>query len=173
MKRDYITHLYTVRENTSSLMKTKTEYELAKDLESLRRENKNVCEFCNSQNVEVLNVEVDDYLLFDYDRLKEECIKDGVFIISINIDKKDGKKMIKFDGEYDYDTEFILKTIQKSTNEINIIPEINFIQHAFGNFYICLVGNSNECKIESLRYSGFEKNEIIEGLEKVFIRYGI
>jgi len=172
MKSDYITHFVTVRENTSSLMKEKTEYELAKDLESLRKENKNVCEFCNSQNVEVLNVEVDDYLLFDYERLKEKCVEDGIFIISINIDKKDGKKIIKFDGEYDYDTEFILKAIQKSTNEINLISETNFISHTFGNFYVCLVGNSDECKIESLRYSGFEKTEIIEGLEKVFIRYG-
>ena len=87
MKGDGVRHNYLLNNASFEKYRKMPEYELVKQLEIWRKEDNHKCQFCNSPNVEVLEVAVNNYPLYEYDRLEDDCEKNNKFVMKLGVDK--------------------------------------------------------------------------------------
>lgn len=137
-----------------------TENEVALLIEEWRENAGNECKFCGGINEEVLEVKIDDYFLYDFDRLVKECISKGGFMLNLSIDKSIFDITFNPGGSPYLPTYFVEEALIQLINKIETFPESKFIPKDIGNCFFCLSGNG-EIKLQRFRSAGFSKKAII------------
>src|SRR5687767_4659645 len=107
LKTNGVRSIYMVNGNLEN-QKKKTEFEFKETVEKWLKEDKKKCEFCDCPFIEVSNIEIGDYKLYDFDRLVNDCKqKDGeLFLWNITKSSKNTVEL-KVGGKTAHDPLFI------------------------------------------------------------------
>ena len=176
---------YFLQNGEESIYKKKTEFEVKTLIEKWRKADKHICRFCNSDNVEVVDVSIANYRLYDFDRMVREChykknnaISDES-IFEINLDKTNSQIKVKIGGEKTVNKDFLKACFQKILDTISQFPDETFKNHSNGNFLISLSGGFNfnkqieEIQIQRCMSVGISRNEILKEVNLLEEKYGI
>ncbi len=171
LKSDGIRHIYTLIEGDANKYLAKTEFEVMTFLEKWRIDDDLRCEFCGSSNVEVLEIEVNDYLLYDYDRLIQRCERKGEDMFMVNIDKRDSEISFRTGGSRYIQPDILREAIHRIINTLYDLPEETFLERNKGNFFICLTGGYSlsldkaYVQVETFRSAGLTREDIIDAIK--------
>jgi hypothetical protein len=157
-----------------------TEYEGMNIVEEVRRENDITCQFCNSDNVEVFDISVDNYRLYDYERLADTYSFGELHsFFMINIDKEGNTIELSTGGNLNLRAEFLEEALKKMLIIVRERPIDNFKLHQKGNFLMCVSGgydfdkNRYIIQVEKFRTVGLSIREITKGIESLALKYNI
>ena len=165
--------------------KKQTEYQVMKKIESLRANASRTCPNCGSSNVEVLEIGVNDYSLYNFNRLVQECKEKNMSesndenIFMLNMDKRNSQIKLNVGGTQQVHNDFLKKCLMTILDTINQRPADNFKSHQNGNFFICITGGFNFdkeeqiVKVERFRNVGLNINEIINQIESLASTYKV
>jgi hypothetical protein len=179
LQSDGTSHLYSFMDGNSDEYQEKTEYEVMTLLERWRAEDDKRCEFCGSSNVEVHEVEVNNYPLYDFDRLAERCKSEGDYLFMINIDKRGSDITMRPGGNKEFHPDFLKDVILKIIDTINSRPNDNFVAQIKGNFFVCVSGgfdffsNKSFVRLERFGISGLTKSELLSAIKSFAKQVGI
>ena len=170
---DALRYNYNLTNKSSTVYNKMTEFELVTIIESWRGQNGDICSFCGSSNVEVYDVEVDSYRLFDVDRLSNESLYSGGSLIYVDIIKKGRETSLNIAFDKAYHPDFLKAAIFKIIDTVNTLPNKYFVEQIKGNFDICLTGFfDNELgkvilKLERFMNVGITRKEILCALKSI------
>lgn len=171
-KSDNIRHQHLLMDADENLYKQKTEFAVVQEIEKWMMENEHHCQFCRMNNLEIMDLEVNDYPLYDYDRLVEECMIKEYFMLLITIEKKDYQPKLKRGGSKFQGINFLanaFKTIQ-ATVENRPIDVFMFQRKSNGHCFFSIIGGLNhetgeqEVILHRFRHAGFSKEEILSSI---------
>lgn len=170
-QRDSLRTSYTINGSTEEDLKSLTEYKMIKMIETWRKNDGIVCDNCSSPNMEVDKIEVNNYRLYDYNRIYKECVLNKQNVIEIHMSKENSYIEMHPKGNPNPGKEFLLNAIAVISQTLNQLSDNYFEGHNNGHFTICAkekVGSSqSNISIETLCHAGFKKEEIIEMLKSV------
>lgn len=178
-KTDGIPLMYSLIDGNYDKYQKKTEFEVMKTFERWVAEDNRTCEFCGSSNIEILEVEVNDYKLYDFNRLVERCESESEYLLMFNIDKSDSNISIRTGGSTNLPKAFIRDTIIKLIETSQERPDTNFLGQTNGNFFVCTSGsfdlftNKSLVKIERFRSSGVTRKELLSAITPLAQQVGI
>lgn len=174
---DGIRRLYSIINGDPELIKQKTEFEVMEKLELWRSRDGNLCEFCSSPAVNVFDVKINDYPLFNFDRLVNRCKSEKGYLLVVQITKKDRDIKMNIGGSPVFDMSFLKDAILKVFGSIHERPDYIYKPHDKGSFYICISGfprqNGFDIKIERFDTLGISKYELDNALMELPAKYGI
>jgi hypothetical protein len=179
LQSDGIRHMYSLMDGDSDEYQEKTEFEVMTLLERWRAEDDKRCEFCGSSNVEVHEVEVSNYPLYDFDRLVERCKSEGEYLFMLNIDKRGSDISLRPGGSTKFHPDFLKDAILKIIDTINDRPNDNFVAQIKGNFFICVSGgfdffsDKSFVRLERFRNSGLTRSELLSAIKPFATQVGI
>lgn len=140
----------------------KTEFEVVALIEQWFKESNQTCPFCNSDNIEFLNVQIgeDDYELFNYQKFTNLINENNNFFILKHILKDNNE--LKFSTRISefYNDTLLLTTKDEIIKIITNSPANKFIPNSNGLFYLFISAYKNN------------KNNYVFKIER-FINYGI
>lgn len=177
-------HSYLVQNGDISFYQKKTEFETKILIEKWRKEDGHFCKFCSSNNVEVLEVKVGDYPLYNFNRLVNECkhkknnLISDESIFEIRLDKTNSEIKVEIGGEQKINRDFLKKCLSEIIELINQSPIESFISHKEGDFFISLSGGLNfkthveDVKVQRCRRLGYGKEELLKCMNQVVINFG-
>lgn len=58
-----------------------------------------ICPFCNSSNLEFFDIEIDGFVMYDFDRIQRLCSTKGFKLFTININKVEDSFEVNFGGD--------------------------------------------------------------------------
>ncbi len=150
-----------------------TDYYLMKRLITGYQNNGFKCKNCNSNNIQPMNLRVDDYFLYDYDRIGKRIKGTDEQMYVLSLSKKDNIITPKIGGrENGVSAQFLSHMIFELYKIIEQTDEASFVRHQMGNFFVCFTGYYDHdtwnvgLRLERLYYFGFSKIELLEFLEK-------
>lgn len=167
---DGVWNIYTFIHKESSEYKTKTEYDVMVELEKIRKEDGDVCEFCGSSNVSIEDIQINDEPLYDFDRLVQACKETGNYILIFHIDKTESNISTKLGGSSRYPKDFVLNSFSTITDIVGSRGDDYFASHNKGKFQIIIYGNQSHLSVERMKYAGITKEEVRESLKKLSIQ---
>ena len=150
----------------------KTEYDVVKQVEAIRKEENKKCSFCGSENVEIMDVQIDDNPLYRLDKMRLKCSTFGYELFALEMDKTYKGTNVRYTDE-SLSPAIKQKCIRAAINLIETKPPSFFIPHEKGNFFIALTGNEDffngeiSVRIERFKCVGISKEDIIEILESI------
>lgn len=159
-------------DNLNELM-TMTEYDLASQIEEFRRQNNECCKVCRSTNMEVLDVAINFYPLYDHKRIADKCISDGNFMIQITIQKRDFDITKRLSMAPRTDKDFLAMAIKVISSILDSKPDDEYKSHHVGKYYICIICSKNSftnqsyLRVERLEHVGLSKDEIINVIRPI------
>ncbi len=175
-KTDDTTRMYTLQNATKEEFLKRTEYSVMKTLERWRSEDGHTCPFCSSSDNEIMDIEIDNEKLYNFEDL---CLFYGTFLFAINIQKDGGMLTLRTGGSSKVETSFlkqalrlIISTIQEPTSDLFEIKQD-------GHFFICLTGGVNihtskeEIQIQRLKHAGISQKEIVNEILALINRSNI
>ncbi len=155
----------------------KTEFEVMCMIEGWREEENEFCEFCNSNNVEVQEIKVNDIPLFANDKIKQKLDASNGKLIMFNIDKTISGISLRQGGTQYVDGDFVKASLQYISNIIEERPKNNFDACPKGWFIISLTtkakGSNQDFSVERFKTIGITKSEIYESLKLVGDQVGV
>lgn len=163
-KGDGVSHIYTVNGDNVKEFQDKSEFSVMKIIEKWHLEDNKDCPFCNSKNIEVLDIKVDNCSLYDFDRLTRQCDLFGQQILLLSINKVGNNIRMTHGGSQEFTINFHKQAINAIINTINEVEISQFEAHEVGSFFICIRGFKS-VRVEKFRSSGLTKNEILKQLE--------
>jgi hypothetical protein len=175
----FIHHMYNLTDGDFDEYKNKAEFEVMTLIEKWRLEEAQTCEMCGSPNVEVLQVQVNDYPLYDYDNLVERCRANHDYMIMFNIDKRGSDINLQHGGSQNIEKDFYEAAIQQIIDLLNYRPPNTFTPQIYGNFFICLIGGYNFMeekviiRLERFRSSGLTRDEILNAIRPFAKQIGV
>jgi hypothetical protein len=149
----------------------KAEYEMVTQIENWRQQQGETCQFCDSHNVEILDVEVNGRALYDYQRLGNECMEKREYMLMFNIDKSGAQIDIRHGGSQKPPTKFVHDAIIDILETMSERPKETYAPQLKGNFFICVTGSYDyaseeyENRIQRFRNAGITKEEIYNALK--------
>lgn len=171
-KSDGIRTSYIVQgENDVEKLKSTREFELVKIIEEWRRDDDKTCLFCNSINVEVYDVEIDGYRLFNFARLKSQLEQRGEDSLILNYQKINNITTLRVGGSAPFHRLFLQKSISILEETSSKVLLKNLESKPNGHFRIFFSGGFDfingvaNSKIERLQYSGFSLFDIINEIK--------
>jgi hypothetical protein len=176
---------YTILEGDDSDYKKMTEFEAMKYLEEWRQEDNKVCEFCGSRNVEVLNISVNGYSLYSYDRLISNCdkaimnenIDENMFMI--NLQKSGSEIKLDIGGINSVHRDFLKLCLFTIKDIVMTRGSSDFRTHRAGNFFICLSGGfdfdkrKQVAKVEKYSTCGLSREEVLSQVNTFALKHNI
>jgi len=183
-KTDGVKHIYDIKDGNEADLKKKTEYQMMNLIEDWRREDGHVCQGCKSTNVEVLNVKIDDFPLYDFDRLVKECINKSHEMVIVGVTKIEKRLDIEVRGSRSPEINFTIDCYKKMNSIILSISDKMFVPHQKGDFFICFTGaydlqdfdnnkTKNKLILQKFRFIGISQEELLSGLKEQIERLGI
>jgi hypothetical protein len=178
LQSDGVRHTYSLMDGDYDEYIEKTEFEVMTLLEHWRKEDEKSCEFCDSSNVEVHEVAVSNYKLYDFERLVERCKSDNEFLFMLNIDKRGSEITMAPGGSSKFHPVFLNEAINKVIDTINDRPDHNFNSQVKGNFFICVTGGfdffseQSLVRLERFRNSGLTRNELLNAIKPLTQQLG-
>jgi hypothetical protein len=152
---------------------SKTELNLVKMVETWREQEEATCDFCNSTNVEILDIDVNGEPAYDFDRLVQRTNTKGEYMLMFNIDKSLDNIRLRPGGSPKLEFHFAKTAIQTIITFIASLPTSYFKAQARGNFFISLTGSHLKVQIERFRNSGISKDEIFQALKPSLDQVGV
>lgn len=159
--------------------KIKTEYEVSKIVEKWLRDDRKKCQRCGSPFLEASNIKIEDYSLFDYDKLSSNCIEknDELFVWTI-------RKIfptVTFDraGKVAQEPVFVRECFSMLINLVEQSTEDKFIfNERMGDLFICFTGKYEFDKdsfnpiIERFYSTGLRNDEVIKCINMQLSDFG-
>lgn len=139
--------------------KTKTEFRVMQEIEHWRKNDEVKCENCGALEVEVFNVYVDSYPLYDFDRLAMRCNVDDLFMIDIT--KKNGRLILKSGGNRSPSRKFVLASLDRMIEQVNETQTSCFKEYHRGRFFMCFLGVHDW------------ENETFQAIPQRFVTHGL
>lgn len=176
---DGANHVYLLNGGNKQEYQVKTEFEVMTLIENWRIRDNKTCQFCGSSNVEVYEVEVEDYPLYNFNRLVEKSKSQGEFLFLLNFDKTGSEISMRPGGSRNFHSKFLNLAIQMVIETIKNRPEDNFIPQKNGNSFIGISGGFDFfdekpfAKLERFRSSGLTKKEMLSALKPFAQQAGI
>lgn len=170
-QRDSMRTSYTINGSTEEELKSLSEYKMMKMIENWRKDDNIVCDNCSSPNMEVDSIEVNNYKLYDYNRIYKECALNKQNIIQIEMFKKNSYVEMQPKGNPNPGKDFLLNAITFISQTLNQLSDDYFEGHDNAHFIICAkekVGASQSyISIETLSHAGFKKEEILDMFKRI------
>lgn len=117
-----------------------TEYEYSKEINEWLHEEKINCEYCGCPYFDLLDVEINGYRLYDFDRLAELTKKtNGEFFIW-GIERVNGQLQLKLSGKTTVDPLFLEECFKKIIETHNTINFGEMSPHNLGYVRIAFTG---------------------------------
>ena len=152
--------------NTDSYLKM-TEHECAEVLEKALKNGNVKCDFCGSSNMECSKIEINDYILYNYNRIKENCKTNNYELLELGIIKYYGKFQINIGCNENQSELFLKECIKQIIHTIIELPDERWLSDKnIGNFQICITGNIDKTngkvnsQIQRLSCTGLNRKEI-------------
>jgi len=140
-----------------------TEFSKMKEIELWRRGDEASCEFCGSQNVEVTNIKVGDYALYDFNRVVQKAQSGfDVDLIVLSLDKTSNIITKTVGGRENHKLGFYIATLEALLNEVNSFDDAFFNVKSESYFYCCIVEDKGVPRIERMICHGFGRDEIVK-----------
>lgn len=161
-----IREFYIIGEGDSKEIQKKSEFELMQMIEVLRREDNHKCQSCESANVEIYNIEVDGFKLYDFERILNDCTVNDILITKVIILKEGDQLKMNLGGSKYSKPRFLKKVGEELLNIVNKKPDSYYNEHEDGNLVFCmtglddLFGKNNFTRVESLRTAGISKENL-------------
>lgn len=171
--------MYSLMDGDEDELQSKTEFELMTQIEKWREQDNHSCELCASKNVEILEVEVSDQRLYDYDKIVERCQEEEEYMLQINIDKRGSNINLNPGGSQQFEQNFLKKALVDIHKTILNRPNNHFKIHQNGNMFICVTGgtdiseNQAYTRIETFRSHGLSKEQILDAFQDFINQIGI
>ncbi len=142
---------------------TKTEYEVMKIVEQNNMQQNICCMFCDSKDLEYYEIKVEDYLLYDFERIGKNCIDKGEVMLMINIEKNGHNIKLTPGGTLPIEENNLRKSLRKIVSVINASPYHRFSMKERGSTFICTTSDEllKDFKIESFRSTGIHSATIL------------
>lgn len=174
LQADSEQHVYLLDSSKVNDYINKTEYEVMTKIETWRKMDHKTCNYCGSESIEIMEIQVDDYPLYDFHNLVERSKLTEEEMIIFNIDKSGPKIELTLGGSNKINKSFFRAGLSKIINTINLQSDSNFIPHSKGNFLICITGTyiiinnsySFHLQIERFRHQGLLKKEILDTIKQ-------
>ena len=178
-------HLYVLLNGNEREYQRLTEYDAMNKVENWRQEKNLTCDVCNSTNVEIMDIEVNDYPLYDFNRIarrcelsnKSESKDENMFML--NIDKRNLRLVHDTGGSPSFHKDFLQKCLSEMIDTVKNRPDTNFRVHQNGNFFMCFTGGfdfnqgKQIVKLEKFRNAGLSREEIIGVIKALAARKNI
>ena len=166
-------HIYSImKEELQEVYKNKTEFEVMNLIEKWRLEGNKKCLICGVSNVEVLDVKIEDYPLYDFDYLADRDVKNNEQMLIFRIDKTGTAINIKTGGTIQrIDKYFMKSAVLKTWDLVNSRPNDDFLFQNNGTFFICITGRYNYenneyiIRVERYRNTGLTRKEILDAIK--------
>ena len=143
--------------------KLKSEYELNKFVVEFLKETNQPCEFCNSYNLDILDIEYDGIKAYD----RSETFFNQIEVII----KKRGDGQDSVDIEKGFDEDFMRKVIDTVINEVKYISNSLFEEKSKGHIRFIVSRKRGEVKdvfrIERFNFAGYTKDQILNLLKLI------
>jgi hypothetical protein len=176
---DGIRTSYLLRgENNVNNLKSSREFELVKIIEGWRKEDDKTCIFCNSKNVEVYDVEVDGYRLYDFERLSQQLEQRAEDLLILHYQKRNNVTSLSTGGNEPFHRLFLQKSISLIEETVRNSLFNNMEIKSNGHFRVAFSGGFDfingvaNSKIERIQYSGFSFQEINNEINKLKRDFG-
>jgi hypothetical protein len=146
-----------------------TEFEIMENIEDWIDENDIVCDFCESNNLDLIDIELDNQKLYEFSKLDNYCTTNNSSFFILNLSKTANQIEIKTGGK-----KFIEKILQtnflkKIINTVKTRPNNNFYEQLKGSCFICVSGKKDslsldEIIVESYTTVGLSRQEIYDSI---------
>jgi hypothetical protein len=166
MQGDSMRHLYMITNSDITYEKYRNDYETKKLIEQWRYEGGHTCHVCNSTNIDIFNIKINDTILYDYNKLVEKCISKDEYMLQINIEKQNSVFKNDIGGSNSLSNIFIRNCFTILLNIINERNEEDYKSFPSGSLFICFTGKKT-FQIETFRFSGLSKSEILSQLYSI------
>ena len=160
-------HMFLINDANPEEYLNYTEFHMMQEVEQWRSDDCLSCSFCNSLNVEVFDIKVDDNLLLNDDRLVHRFETKSEWFLQIKIWKRNGRTKFEIGGIYEQGKAFSLGVYNRTIELLNHYPDSYFSNKNNGHFYICFSNRPIRdygipiLRIETLRFAGFSKQNIL------------
>ena len=173
LQSDGLENIYPLMDGDPRVYKEKTEFEVMNLIEKWNADQGKSCNSCGSTSLEVLDVKIDDYPLYEFKRVGERQERIGLTLFMLNIDKINSEIKIRPGGSAKIQKELFDASVDKMIEIVNNRPDSDFIKHSRGNFLMCLSGLWNMASItpnamlfiERYRSHGLTRSEIISTIQ--------
>jgi hypothetical protein len=166
LQSDGVRHITTLEGADLDEYRRKTEFEVMTQVENWRVEDGLTCKFCGSPNVEILDIHISDFPLYNYDNLVSKCKIKREYMLIINIVKDGSNIKLSHGGSEEIMVGFVESAIQKIISTINSRPTNQFTSQQKGNFFVCITGGYDifddkaNVRLERFKSFGLTQNEI-------------
>ncbi|MFM9947493.1 MAG: hypothetical protein ACKV1O_06100 [Saprospiraceae bacterium] len=179
LQGDGMRHMYSLMDDEIDELQSKTEFEVMALIENWREQDNHTCDFCDSGNVEILEIEVNDERLYDYEKIVERCQEEGEYMLQINIDKMGADINLTPGGSQRFDQNFLKQAFFDIYETIINRPDSQFKLQYNGNMFICVTGGTNfidnqpHTRIETFRSAGLLKEQILNAIQEFIDEIGV
>lgn len=168
-----VNYMYQIIGGNEDEYKLKTEFEVCRTIITAYKKNGLKCPICSSGNIQPLNIKVNNYKLFDFDRIANRWKSTNEQMFMIFFTKIDNVISSQLGGRRrGIKMPFIISALKDISKRIQNIDNNEFVKHTKGNFCFCYTGDYDfdttnaELQLERLYYFGFSKDEILTALQK-------
>jgi hypothetical protein len=143
----------------------KTEFELMQEVDSY--DLKVRCLFCNSNNLQLSYFKVEDYELFNFEKVSKD---QNLHFFALKIEKLYDEFQAEISGKQVEEIHFLISCLRDSFNRLYTIPDEKFVIHYAGYFTILYTGKEDlkkgeyNLKIERLIHYGFSREQLVENI---------
>lgn len=143
-----------------------TDYQVSKVITETLTNNNIICEFCESNNWDLANIEISGFFPFNLEKLKRDFGKKGKYLYIFNLNKENNyERLINTEipsQNTDVETDnFKSRCKTEIQSLINLIPSSECIHHPNGIIYACFTGTGSEIRLEKFRHTGYSKESLI------------
>lgn len=137
---DYRSSYFLPNEDAES-WKSLTEFHVMCEIEKWRERDDNICDTCGSRFVEVLDIEVDSYPLYNFDRLADECMPVFHELFMVEVTKRNGEINLNTGGISRPMRELVVFCLETMIEYVvEHLPDSYFKEHHRGKFFMCFIG---------------------------------
>lgn len=163
------TVMFIMNEDINNYM-TLTEFDCIKKVEVWRKEKGFKCLFCTSSNIEIFDLEVNGYPLFNINRIIENAKRNfNLDLVVFSIKKDNNHITHSIEGKDTHSLTFLIKTFELLVKYIESLGNDYFVKHSDAHFYSCISEKRISLIpiIDRFFCYGFSQNEIIDILNKI------
>ncbi len=170
-RTDGVPSVYFLADGDPALFRKKPEYEVVRLIENWQKQDKRKCQFCTSQNLEILEVKINDKELYNFDRLSSICRSQYRNMFNLNIDKKGDKISVGHGTSPFMDNAVLLSMLSKFSSLVDSVDSSSFEEHETGNVFMFAMGDpefNNDPElivVHKFKYHGITKEDIKKVLD--------
>jgi hypothetical protein len=137
-------------------------------VEKWYRDDHHVCQNCQSENIEIMDLKIEDKRLYNFDEL---AVFYGPFLFAANLSKANNTLSLNLGGSRKIEKNFVKNALNMLLNTIKNREDSLFQSKPDGHFFICITGGINihnskeEINVQKLIHAGISKIEIADKIK--------